>query len=32
MTIHTLQERHRFLEMLAVWQGYVRNKDLVDQF
>lgn len=32
MTIHTLQERHRFLEMLALWQGYVRNKDLVDQF
>ncbi|MCU4229482.1 hypothetical protein MQK27_18360, partial [Vibrio cholerae] len=21
-----------FLEMLALWQGYVRNKDLVDQF
>ncbi|SFD37946.1 Uncharacterised protein [Pragia fontium] len=32
MTIHTLQERHLFLEMLALWQGYIRNKDLVDQF
>lgn len=32
LAIHTLQERHRFLEMLALWQGYVRNKNLVDQF
>lgn len=32
LAIHNLQERHRFLEMLALWQGYVRNKDLVDQF
>lgn len=30
--MHTLQERHLFLEMLALWQGYIRNKDLVDQF
>ena len=26
------QTRLLFLEMLATWQGYVRNKDLVDQF
>lgn len=32
MSIHTLQERHLFLEMLALWQGYVRNKDLIEQF
>ncbi|SEI63357.1 Predicted DNA-binding transcriptional regulator YafY, contains an HTH and WYL domains [Allopseudospirillum japonicum] len=30
--MHTPQTRYLFLEMLALWQGYVRNKDLVNQF
>ncbi len=32
LKVQTIQERHVFLEMLALWQGYVRNKDLQQQF
>lgn len=27
-----IQERLLFIDMLVVWQGFVRNKDLLQQF
>ena len=32
MVQHAQYERLAFIEMLALWQGYVRNSDVVRQF